>query len=111
MEAETRKIMGRLNPTFKKFNVPVSALSGGQRQSVAIAPVSYTHLDVYKRQALDAIPGASKFSGGEKGVEMNAILLNPTPITKATLNLAIDAGHISKEAACEGALPDVAACQ
>ena len=61
--------------------------------------------------ALDAIPGASKFSGGEKGVEMNAILLNPTPITKETLNLAIDAGHISKEAACEGALPDVAACQ
>ncbi|HQY44963.1 MAG TPA: substrate-binding domain-containing protein, partial [Paracoccaceae bacterium] len=32
--------------------------------------------------ALDAIPGAAKFSGGEKGVEMNAILLNPTPITK-----------------------------
>ena len=37
MEAETRKIMGRLNPNFQKFNVPVSALSGGQRQSVAIA--------------------------------------------------------------------------
>jgi D-xylose transport system substrate-binding protein len=61
--------------------------------------------------ALDAIPGASKFSGGEKGVEMNAILLNPTPITKDTLNLAIDAGHISKEAACEGAMEGVAACQ
>jgi D-xylose transport system substrate-binding protein len=42
---------------------------------------------------------------------MNAILLNPTPITKDTLNLAIDAGHISKEAACEGAMADVAACQ
>ncbi len=37
MEAETRKIMKRLNPNFKKFKVPVSALSGGQRQSVAIA--------------------------------------------------------------------------
>lgn len=61
--------------------------------------------------ALDAIPGATKFSGGEKGVEMNAILLNPTPITKDTLNLAIDAGHISKEAACEGAMDGVAACQ
>ena len=61
--------------------------------------------------ALDAIPGASKFSGGEKGVEMNAILLNPTPITKDTLNLAIDAGHISKEMACEGAMDGVAACQ
>lgn len=37
MEAETRKIMARLNPNFKKFKDPVSALSGGQRQSVAIA--------------------------------------------------------------------------
>ncbi|MEY1555877.1 ATP-binding cassette domain-containing protein [Yoonia sp. R2331] len=41
MEAETRKIMARLNPNFKKFNVPVSALSGGQRQSVAIARAVY----------------------------------------------------------------------
>ena len=41
MEAEARKIMGRLNPNFKKFNVPVSALSGGQRQSVAIARAVY----------------------------------------------------------------------
>ena len=41
MEAETRKIMARLNPNFRKFNVPVSALSGGQRQSVAIARVVY----------------------------------------------------------------------
>jgi len=61
--------------------------------------------------AIDAIPNATKFSGGEKGVEMNAILLTPTPITKETIGLAIDAGHITKEAACEGALPDVAACQ
>ncbi len=28
MEAETRKIMARLNPNFRKFNVPVSALVG-----------------------------------------------------------------------------------
>ena len=41
MESETRKIMGRLNPNFRKFNVPVSALSGGQRQSVAIARAVY----------------------------------------------------------------------
>jgi D-xylose transport system substrate-binding protein len=61
--------------------------------------------------AVDAIPGATKFSGGEKGIEMNAILLTPTPITKDTLNLAIDAGHISKEQACEGAMEGVAACQ
>jgi D-xylose transport system ATP-binding protein len=41
MEAETRKIMGRLNPNFRKFSDPVSALSGGQRQSVAIARAVY----------------------------------------------------------------------
>jgi D-xylose transport system ATP-binding protein len=41
MEAETRKIMARLNPNFRKFKVPVSALSGGQRQSVAIARAVY----------------------------------------------------------------------
>jgi len=41
MEAETRKIMHRLNPNFKKFGDPVSALSGGQRQSVAIARAVY----------------------------------------------------------------------
>jgi D-xylose transport system ATP-binding protein len=41
MEAETRRIMGRLNPNFQKFASPVSALSGGQRQSVAIARAVY----------------------------------------------------------------------
>ena len=61
--------------------------------------------------ALDAIPNAVKFSGGEKGVEMNAILLAPTPLTKDNLNLAIDAGHITKEQACEGAMEGVPACQ
>lgn len=61
--------------------------------------------------ALDAVEGAVKFSGGEKGVEMNAIFLAPTPITKDNLNIVIDAGHISKEQACEGAMEGVAACQ
>nr|WP_298683129.1 ATP-binding cassette domain-containing protein [uncultured Dongia sp.] len=37
MEAAARKVIGRLNPNFKKYHAPVSALSGGQRQSVAIA--------------------------------------------------------------------------
>lgn len=41
MEAATRKIMARLNPNFKKLNEPVVALSGGQRQSVAIARAVY----------------------------------------------------------------------
>ena len=41
MEAETRRILARLNPNFKQFKDPVSALSGGQRQSVAIARAVY----------------------------------------------------------------------
>ena len=41
MAAETAKIMARLNPNFKKLKEPVSALSGGQRQSVAIARAVY----------------------------------------------------------------------
>lgn len=41
MEAETRKIMYRLNPNFRRFHTPVSGLSGGQRQSVAIARAVY----------------------------------------------------------------------
>jgi D-xylose transport system ATP-binding protein len=37
MEDTTRRLMGRLNPKFQNFKVPVASLSGGQRQSVAIA--------------------------------------------------------------------------
>ncbi len=48
------------------------------------------------------LPGVGKFSGGAKGVEVNAILLTPTPITKANVNVAIDAGHITKDQACAG---------
>jgi D-xylose transport system ATP-binding protein len=37
MEDATRKLMNRLNPKFQNFVSPVQSLSGGQRQSVAIA--------------------------------------------------------------------------
>jgi D-xylose transport system ATP-binding protein len=37
MESATRSVMGRLNPNFKNFKTAVMSLSGGQRQSVAIA--------------------------------------------------------------------------
>ncbi len=37
MESAARKVIGRLNPRFKNFKDPVEKLSGGQRQSVAIA--------------------------------------------------------------------------
>jgi D-xylose transport system substrate-binding protein len=52
-----------------------------------------------------------KFSGGAKGVEVNAILLAPNPITKDNLNDVIDAGWITKEEACAGVKAGtVAAC-
>jgi D-xylose transport system ATP-binding protein len=37
MESATRKLMQRLNPRFRNFKSAVASLSGGQRQSVAIA--------------------------------------------------------------------------
>ncbi len=58
-----------------------------------------------------SIPGVAKFSGGKNGVEMNSILLAPTPITQGNLDVAITAGHITKEAACAGVKAGtVAAC-
>ncbi|MFL5679568.1 MAG: ATP-binding cassette domain-containing protein [Chloroflexota bacterium] len=41
MEDATRKVMGRLNPAFKRFSTAVKSLSGGQRQAVAIARAVY----------------------------------------------------------------------
>ncbi len=41
MEDATRKVMGRLNPNFRRFTTPVRSLSGGQRQGVAIARAVY----------------------------------------------------------------------
>lgn len=60
--------------------------------------------------ALDAIDGAVKWSGGANGVEMNAIFLAPTPITKDNISTVIDAGHIAADKVCEGAMDGVAGC-
>ncbi len=60
--------------------------------------------------AMSDIDGAVKWSGGEKGVEMNAIFLSPTPITKDNINAVIDAGHIAKDKVCAGAMDGVAGC-
>ena len=57
------------------------------------------------------LAGASKFAGGAKKVEVNAILLAPNPITQANLADVIDAGWISKDEACAGvAAGKVPAC-
>ncbi|QJF51711.1 substrate-binding domain-containing protein [Roseobacter ponti] len=60
--------------------------------------------------AMEDIDGAVKWSGGENGVEMNAIFLDPTPITKDNISKAIDAGHIEQSKVCEGAMAGVAGC-
>ena len=60
---------------------------------------------------IDAVDGAVKFSGGPKGVEMNAVFLAPVAITKDNLNVVIDAGWVSKDVVCQGvAAGSVAAC-
>jgi D-xylose transport system substrate-binding protein len=52
--------------------------------------------------AIDKIAGVAKFNGGKNKVEMNSILLAPTAITKANVDVAIKAGHITKDQACAG---------
>ncbi len=41
MEAAARKVFAQLNPNFRNIRVPVRALSGGQRQVVAISRALY----------------------------------------------------------------------
>ncbi|MFK7879530.1 substrate-binding domain-containing protein [Roseobacter sp.] len=67
-------------------------------------------MDLANGTALADVKDAVKWSGGENGVEMNAIFLTPTPITAGNLSQAIDAGHISQEKACAGAQAGVAGC-
>ncbi|MDQ7069757.1 MAG: substrate-binding domain-containing protein [Rhodobacterales bacterium] len=59
---------------------------------------------------MESIEGAVKWSGGAKGVEMNAIFLAPTPISASNINVVIDAGHIAKDKVCEGAMAGVNGC-
>ena len=57
------------------------------------------------------LPGVTKFAGGAKKVEVNAILLAPNPITKDKLAEVIDAGWVSKDVVCAGVTAgSVAAC-
>jgi D-xylose transport system substrate-binding protein len=48
------------------------------------------------------IDNAIKWSGGPKGIEMDAILLKPVPITQANLDKVITAGWVKKEVVCQG---------
>jgi len=48
------------------------------------------------------VPGAVKFAGGPKKVEMNALFLAPIPITRDNLEVVISAGWIRKDEVCRG---------
>ena len=50
----------------------------------------------------EKIGNATKWSGGPKGVAMEAILLKPVPITRANLNRVIEAGWVKKQVVCQG---------
>ena len=50
----------------------------------------------------DNIEGVIKWSGGPKGITMNAILLKPVPITRDNLDVVIDARWVTKEVVCQG---------
>ncbi len=60
MEAEARKVMGRLNPNFRRFKEPVIALSGGQRQSVAIARAIHFNARILIMDELTAALGPAE---------------------------------------------------
>lgn len=68
-------------------------------------------LELAGGKALNEVTGVVPFSGGPKGVEMNAFFIAPVPITKDNLNVVIDAGWVSKDVVCQGvAAGSVAAC-
>jgi D-xylose transport system substrate-binding protein len=56
-------------------------------------------------KTMSAIPGAVKFAGGPRKVEMSSLFLTPIPIVKDNLNLVIDAGWIKREEVCQGVKP------
>ncbi len=61
--------------------------------------------------AMSDISGAETWSGGPNGVEMNALFLDPVPITRDNLDLVIDAGWVSEDVVCQGVEPgSVAVC-
>jgi D-xylose transport system substrate-binding protein len=48
------------------------------------------------------VAGATKWSGGEKKLTMDAMFLKAVPITRANLDVVIKAGHIGKAELCKG---------
>jgi D-xylose transport system substrate-binding protein len=65
-----------------------------------------------KGVAPDKIPGSKVFKDGPKKVAVNSTLLAPIGITRANLDLVLEAGWIKKDVLCKGAdTAKVAACK
>ena len=52
--------------------------------------------------AAKPVAGATKWSGGEKKLTMDAMFLKAVPITRANLDVVVKAGHIGKAELCRG---------
>jgi len=73
--------------------------------------VSEAALMLVDGKTMADIPNVTKFKDGARKVEVDAVLLTPTAITKDNLNLVIDAGWVDKATVCAGvAAGSVAAC-
>ena len=57
-------------------------------------------------RAAHEIDGARRFSSGTSGVTVDAILLEPVPITRDNLDLVIDAGWVPRSSVCRGVSVD-----
>jgi len=79
-------------------------LCGGTELSAITAPELEDHV------APEAGNTAQAFTTPD-GTTVQSITLKPTPVTQENLNLPIDLGWVEKDVVCEGAEPDVAACQ
>lgn len=51
---------------------------------------------------IDRVPGATIWMDGPRGVTMNAMFLNPMPITRDNLHVVIDAGWVGRDTICQG---------
>jgi D-xylose transport system substrate-binding protein len=73
--------------------------------------VSEAALMLVDGKTMEDIPNVTKFKDGARKVEVNAVLLTPTAVTKDNLNAVIDAGWVDKATVCAGvAAGSVAAC-
>lgn len=59
-------------------------------------------LELGQGTALNAIPGATIFTGGPQHLSIPALLLTPVAITRANLNVVLDAGWVTRADLCRG---------